>query len=117
MVPEPPNRHDRRATAYGRILSCASVQERSRPDGMPTGIRTSVTGLKGRITQRLCQLHTWRKGGPKLDEVEQFIEAERVWLDTHRALDLEQRELKIAMVMRRPLPRKRLGEDYSGFRH
>jgi transcriptional regulator with XRE-family HTH domain len=49
--------------------------------------------------------------GLKLDEVERFTEAERVWLDTYRALDPEQREivLRVAMVMRRPLPRRRSG--------
>jgi transcriptional regulator with XRE-family HTH domain len=47
--------------------------------------------------------------GLKLDEVERFTEDERKWLDVYRALDPEQREtvLKVAMVMRRPLPRKR----------
>ena len=47
--------------------------------------------------------------GLKLDEVERFTEEERVWLDCYRALDPEQREtiLKVAMVMRRPLPRRR----------
>src|SRR6202521_56677 len=40
--------------------------------------------------------------GLKLDQVERFTEDERVWLDTYRALDPEQREtiLKVAMVMR-----------------
>jgi hypothetical protein len=49
--------------------------------------------------------------GLKLDELERFTEDERVWLDTYRALDLEQREtiLKVAVVMRRPSPRKRAG--------
>ena len=49
--------------------------------------------------------------GLKLDQVERFTEDERVWLDTYRALDPEQREtvLKVATVMRRPLPRKRSG--------
>jgi transcriptional regulator with XRE-family HTH domain len=47
--------------------------------------------------------------GLKLDEVERFTEDERKWLDVYRALDPEQREtvLRVAMVMRRPLPRKR----------
>ena len=47
----------------------------------------------------------------KLDQVERFTEDERVWLDTYRALDPEQREtiLKVAMVMRRPASRKRSG--------
>ena len=47
--------------------------------------------------------------GLKLDQVERFTEDERVWLDTYRALDPEQREtiLRVAMVMRRPAPRKR----------
>ena len=49
--------------------------------------------------------------GLKLDQVERFTEDERVWLDTYRALDPEQREtvLKVAMVMRRPASRKRSG--------
>lgn len=49
--------------------------------------------------------------GLKLDEVERFTDDERIWLDTYRALDAEQREtiLKVAMVMRRPMPRKRPG--------
>ena len=49
--------------------------------------------------------------GLKLDEVERFTEDERVWLDTYRALDPEQREtvLRVAMVMRRPAPRRRNG--------
>jgi transcriptional regulator with XRE-family HTH domain len=49
--------------------------------------------------------------GLKLDEVERFTEDERVWLDAYRALDPEQREtiLRVAMVMRRPVPRKRGG--------
>ena len=49
--------------------------------------------------------------GLKLDQVERFTEDERVWLDTYRALDPEQREtiLKVANVMRRPSPRKRSG--------
>ena len=49
--------------------------------------------------------------GLRLDQVERFTEDERVWLDTYRALDPEQREtiLKVAMVMRRPAPRKRGG--------
>ena len=40
-----------------------------------------------------------------------FTEDERVWLDTYRALDPEQREtiLKVAMVMRKPPVRKRGG--------
>jgi len=47
--------------------------------------------------------------GLKVDQVERFSEDERKWLDTYRALDAEQREtmLKVAMVMRRPSPRKR----------
>jgi transcriptional regulator with XRE-family HTH domain len=47
--------------------------------------------------------------GIKLDQVERFSEDERVWLDTYRALDPEQREtiLKVAMVMRRPSARRR----------
>jgi transcriptional regulator with XRE-family HTH domain len=49
--------------------------------------------------------------GLRLDEVERFTEDERVWLDAYRALDPEQREtiLRVAMVMRRPVPRKRSG--------
>jgi len=49
--------------------------------------------------------------GLKLDEVERFTEDERIWLDTYRALDPEQREtiLRVAMVMRRPAPRRRSG--------
>ena len=49
--------------------------------------------------------------GLKLDQVERFTEDERVWLDTYRALDPEQREtvLKVAVVMRRPSTRKRGG--------
>ena len=49
--------------------------------------------------------------GLKLDQVERFTEDERVWLDTYRALEPEQREtiLTVAMVMRKPSPRKRGG--------
>jgi transcriptional regulator with XRE-family HTH domain len=49
--------------------------------------------------------------GLKLDEVERFTEDERVWLDAYRALDPEQREtiLRVVMVMRRPVPRRRGG--------
>jgi transcriptional regulator with XRE-family HTH domain len=49
--------------------------------------------------------------GLKLDQVERFTEDERVWLDAYRALDPEQREtiLRVAMVMRRPSPRKHGG--------
>ena len=52
-----------------------------------------------------------QSAGLKLEEVERFTEDERVWLDTYRALDPEQREiiLRVAMVMRRPSPRKRKG--------
>ena len=47
--------------------------------------------------------------GLKLEQVEQFTEQERIWLDVYRALDSEQREvlLEVATVMRRPSPRKR----------
>jgi transcriptional regulator with XRE-family HTH domain len=49
--------------------------------------------------------------GLKLDQVERFTDDERVWLDTYRALDPEQREtiLRVAMVMRRPPSRRRGG--------
>lgn len=49
--------------------------------------------------------------GLKLDQVERFSEDERRWLDAYRALDPEQRDtiLNVAMVMRRPSPRKRSG--------
>ena len=47
--------------------------------------------------------------GLKLDQVERFSEDGRVWLDTYRALDPEQREivLNAAMVMRTPSPYRR----------
>jgi transcriptional regulator with XRE-family HTH domain len=49
--------------------------------------------------------------GLKLNEVERFTEDERVWLDAYRALDAEQREtiLRLAIVMRKPVSRKRTG--------
>jgi transcriptional regulator with XRE-family HTH domain len=49
-----------------------------------------------------------QSAGLKIDEVERFTDDERRWLDVYRALDPEQREtvLKVATVMRRPLPRR-----------
>jgi len=67
----------------------------------------------GRIASALG-VEAWvilaQAAGLKLDEVERFTEDERVWLDTYRALDAEQRAtiLKVAMVMRRPTPRRRV---------
>ena len=67
----------------------------------------------GRIASALG-VEAWvilaQAAGLKLDEVERFTEDERVWLDAYRALDAEQRAtiLKVAMVMRRPTPRRRV---------
>ena len=78
-----------------------------------SGAWTSVTAdALGRIATALG-VETWmilaQAAGLKLDQVERFTEDERVWLDTYRALDPEQREtiLRVAMVMRRPPPRRR----------
>ena len=66
----------------------------------------------GRIASALG-VEAWvilaQAAGLKLDEVERFTEDERVWLDAYRALDAEQRAtiLRVAMVMRRPAPRRR----------
>ena len=66
----------------------------------------------GRIAAALG-VESWvilaQAAGLKVDEVERFTEDERVWLDAYRALDPEQRAtiLKVAMVMRRPVPRRR----------
>lgn len=80
-----------------------------------SGSWTAVTEeALGRIAAALG-VEPWmllaQAAGLKLDEVERFTEEERVWLDAFRALDPEQREtiLKVAMVMRRPAPRKRGG--------
>ena len=78
-----------------------------------SGTWTGVTedGL-GRIAAALG-VESWvilaQAAGLKIDQVERFSDDERRWLDVYRALDPEQREtlLKVAMVMRRPLPRKR----------
>jgi len=65
----------------------------------------------GRIAKALG-VEPWvilaQAAGLKLDQVERFSEGERRWLDAFRALDPEQREtvLKVAMVMRRPSPKK-----------
>jgi transcriptional regulator with XRE-family HTH domain len=79
------------------------------------GSWTSVTeDALGRIAAALG-VEPWvilaQAAGLKLDEVERFTEDERVWLDTYRALDPEQRDtiLRVAMVMRRPSPRRRSG--------
>jgi transcriptional regulator with XRE-family HTH domain len=79
------------------------------------GSWTTVTeGTLGRIASALG-VEPWvilaQAAGLKLDEMERFTEDERVWLDAYRALDPEQREtiLKVAMVMRRPAPRRRDG--------
>ena len=52
----------------------------------------------------------WHSSGLKIDEVERFTRT-AVWLDAYRVLDPEQREtiLRVAMVMRRPVPRRRTG--------
>lgn len=66
----------------------------------------------GRIAKALG-VEPWvilaQAAGLKLDQVERFSEGERRWLDAFRALDPEQREiiLKVAMVMRRPSPKRR----------
>ncbi len=77
------------------------------------GLWTAVTeDVLGRIARALG-VEPWvilaQAAGLKLDEVERFSEDERRWLDAFRALDPEQREtlLKVAMVMRRPSPRRR----------
>ena len=73
---------------------------------------TMTEDALGRIASSLG-VEPWvilaQAAGLKLDQVERFTEEERVWLDAFRALDPEQREtiLKVAMVMRRPSPRKR----------
>ena len=80
-----------------------------------SGAWTAITeDALGRIAASLG-VEPWmllaQAAGLKLDDLERFTEDERVWLDTYRALDPEQREtiLKVAMVMRRPAPRKRGG--------
>jgi transcriptional regulator with XRE-family HTH domain len=80
-----------------------------------SGSWTAITeDALGRIAASLG-VEPWmllaQAAGLKLDELERFTEDERVWLDTYRALDPEQREtiLKVATVMRRPPPRKRGG--------
>ena len=78
-----------------------------------SGTWTAITeDVLGRIAAALG-VEPWmvlaQAAGLKLDQVERFSEDERRWLDVYRALDPEQREtvLRVAMVMRRPLPRKR----------
>jgi transcriptional regulator with XRE-family HTH domain len=78
-----------------------------------SGVFTAVTDdALGRIASGLG-VEPWvilaHAAGLKLDQVERFTEDERMWLDTYRALDPEQREtiLRVAMVMRRPPQRKR----------
>lgn len=78
-----------------------------------SGVWTGITGdVLGRIAKALG-VEPWvilaQSAGLKLDQVERFSEDERRWLDAFRALDPEQREtiLKVAMVMRRPSPRRR----------
>jgi transcriptional regulator with XRE-family HTH domain len=78
-----------------------------------SGSWTAVTeDVLGRIAAALG-VEPWmilaQAAGLKLDQIERFSEDERRWLDVYRALDPEQREtvLRVAMVMRRPLPRKR----------
>lgn len=78
-----------------------------------SGAWTTVTEeVLGRIARALG-VEPWvilaQAAGLKLDQVERFSEDERGWLDAYRALDPEQREtiLKVAMVMRRPSPRRR----------
>lgn len=78
-----------------------------------SGSWTAVTeDVLGRIAAALG-VEPWmilaQAAGLKLEQVERFSEDERRWLDVYRALDPEQREtvLKVAMVMRRPSPRKR----------
>ena len=80
-----------------------------------SGAWTAITeDALGRIAASLG-VEPWmllaQAAGLKLDELERFTEDERVWLDTYRALDPEQREtiLKVATVMRRPAQRKRGG--------
>jgi len=77
-----------------------------------SGAWTRITeDILGRIATALG-VEPWvilaQAAGLKLDDVERFSEDERRWLDVYRALDPEQREtvLKVAMVMRRPSPRK-----------
>jgi transcriptional regulator with XRE-family HTH domain len=80
-----------------------------------SGAWTAVTDdVLGRIAAALG-VEPWmilaQAAGLKLDQIERFSDDERRWLDVYRALDPEQREtvLRVAMVMRRPLPRKRAG--------
>ena len=77
-----------------------------------SGAWTRVTeDILGRISKALG-VEPWvilaQAAGLKLDQVEKFTEDERRWLDVYRALDPEQREtvLRVAMVMRRPVPRR-----------
>jgi transcriptional regulator with XRE-family HTH domain len=77
-----------------------------------SGAWTRITeDILGRIAAALG-VEPWvilaQAAGLKLDQVEKFTEDERRWLDVYRALDPEQREtvLRVATVMRRPLPRK-----------
>jgi transcriptional regulator with XRE-family HTH domain len=78
-----------------------------------SGTWTAITEeALGRIASALG-VEPWvilaQAAGLKLDDVERFSEDERRWLDVYRALDPEQREtvMRVAMVMRRPAPRKR----------
>ena len=80
-----------------------------------SGSWTAVTeDALGRIAAALG-VEPWvmlaQAAGLKLDQVERFTDDERVWLDAYRALNAGQREtiLEVAMVMRRPAPRKRAG--------
>jgi transcriptional regulator with XRE-family HTH domain len=77
------------------------------------GTWTAVTeDALGRIAAALG-VEPWvilaQAAGLRLEQVERFSDDERRWLDVYRALDPEQREtvMRVAMVMRRPTPRKR----------
>lgn len=80
-----------------------------------SGAFTGVTEDTVARSARVFGVEPWmllaQAAGLKLEEVERFTEDERIWLDTYRALNAEQREvlLQLATVMRRPPPRKRLG--------
>ena len=80
-----------------------------------SGAFTGVTEDTVARIARVFGVEPWmllaQAAGLKLEEVERFTEDERIWLDTYRALNAEQREvlLQLATVMRRPPPRKRLG--------
>lgn len=80
-----------------------------------SGSWTAVTEeALGRIANSLG-VEPWvilaQAAGLRLDQVERFTESERVWLDTYRALDPEQREtiLKVAIVMKKPSARRKSG--------